>query len=208
MDLSTYFRIQQRGIRAQFERDPDCGGRVQLGDLPLGGPAPPPCTGPAISSTLRHCGNWLALDDATINYSTRAELVRLEMSRAKAVSTTLSPSGALCAGKNSKISWTPGGNRPPPSPGSTPAVCWWVTTPWASSLFRWALTNNMQQADTGTKMVHIGKNTKSTIISKGISAAKSSNSYRGLVEMGSHRPREPRNFTPKVVTSMPDRRHL
>ncbi|MGC1245067.1 MAG: SufD family Fe-S cluster assembly protein, partial [Spirulinaceae cyanobacterium] len=88
----------------------------------------------------------------------------------------------LCKGVNSKISWTQ------VETGS--AITWkypscvLIGDNSVGEFYSIALTNNLQQADTGTKMVHIGKNTRSTIISKGISAGKSKNSYRGLVKMG------------------------
>jgi len=141
------------------------------------------CTAPMYDSNQLHAAivELVALDDATINYSTVQNWFAGDEQGKGGIYNFVTKRG-LCAGKNSKISWTQ------VETGS--AITWkypscvLVGDNSVGEFYSVALTNNMQQADTGTKMVHIGKNTKSTIISKGISAAKSSNSYRGLVKMG------------------------
>jgi len=176
MDLSTYFRINN-GESGQFERTlivAEEGSSVTY----LEG-----CTAPMYDSNQLHAAivELVALDDATINYSTVQNWFAGDEQGKGGIYNFVTKRG-LCAGKNSKISWTQ------VETGS--AITWkypscvLVGDNSVGEFYSVALTNNMQQADTGTKMVHIGKNTKSTIISKGISAAKSSNSYRGLVKMG------------------------
>lgn len=176
MDLSTYFRINN-GDSGQFERTlivAESGSSVTY----LEG-----CTAPMYDSNQLHAAivELVALDDATINYSTVQNWYAGDETGKGGIYNFVTKRG-LCAGKNSKISWTQ------VETGS--AITWkypscvLVGEGSVGEFYSVALTNNLQQADTGTKMVHVGKNTKSTIISKGISAAKSKNSYRGLVKIG------------------------
>ena len=176
MDLSTYFRINN-GDSGQFERTlviADKGSSVTY----LEG-----CTAPMYDSNQLHAAvvELVALDDAKINYSTVQNWFAGDENGKGGIYNFVTKRG-LCAGKNSKISWTQ------VETGS--AITWkypscvLVGDNSVGEFYSVALTNNMQQADTGTKMIHVGKNTRSTIISKGISAGKSKNSYRGLVKMG------------------------
>ncbi len=176
MDLSTYFRINN-GDSGQFERTlivAEEGSSVTY----LEG-----CTAPMYDSNQLHAAvvELVALDDAEINYSTVQNWFAGDENGKGGIYNFVTKRG-LCAGKNSKISWTQ------VETGS--AITWkypscvLVGDNSVGEFYSVALTNNMQQADTGTKMVHVGKNTRSTIISKGISAGKSKNSYRGLVKMG------------------------
>ncbi|MGF1569002.1 MAG: Fe-S cluster assembly protein SufB [Nodosilinea sp.] len=176
MDLSTYFRINN-GDSGQFERTlivAEAGSSVTY----LEG-----CTAPMYDSNQLHAAivELVAMDDASINYSTVQNWFAGDENGKGGIYNFVTKRG-LCAGKNAKISWTQ------VETGS--AITWkypscvLVGDNSVGEFYSVALTNNMQQADTGTKMVHVGKNTKSTIISKGISAAKSSNSYRGLVKIG------------------------
>ncbi|MBE9109543.1 Fe-S cluster assembly protein SufB [Nodosilinea sp. LEGE 07298] len=176
MDLSTYFRINN-GDSGQFERTlivAESGSSVTY----LEG-----CTAPMYDSNQLHAAivELVAMDDASINYSTVQNWFAGDENGKGGIYNFVTKRG-LCAGKNSKISWTQ------VETGS--AITWkypscvLVGDNSVGEFYSVALTNNMQQADTGTKMVHVGKNTRSTIISKGISAAKSKNSYRGLVKIG------------------------
>ena len=176
MDLSTYFRINN-GDSGQFERTlivAESGSSVTY----LEG-----CTAPMYDSNQLHAAivELVALDNATINYSTVQNWYAGDESGKGGIYNFVTKRG-LCAGKNSKISWTQ------VETGS--AITWkypscvLVGEGSVGEFYSVALTNNLQQADTGTKMVHVGKNTRSIIVSKGISAAKSKNSYRGLVKIG------------------------
>ncbi|MGC9502589.1 Fe-S cluster assembly protein SufB [Baaleninema sp.] len=176
MDLSTYFRINN-GESGQFERTlivAEEGASVTY----LEG-----CTAPMFDTNQLHAAvvELVALDDAEIKYSTVQNWFAGDEEGKGGIYNFVTKRG-LCKGKNSKISWTQ------VETGS--AITWkypscvLVGDNSVGEFYSVALTNNRQQADTGTKMVHIGKNTKSTIISKGISAGKSKNSYRGLVKMG------------------------
>ncbi|MEA5450622.1 Fe-S cluster assembly protein SufB [Leptolyngbya sp. CCNP1308] len=176
MDLSTYFRINN-GDSGQFERTlivAEAGSSVTY----LEG-----CTAPMYDSNQLHAAivELVAMDDASINYSTVQNWYAGDENGKGGIYNFVTKRG-LCAGKNSKISWTQ------VETGS--AITWkypscvLVGDNSVGEFYSVALTNNMQQADTGTKMVHVGKNTRSTIISKGISAANSKNSYRGLVKIG------------------------
>ena len=176
MDLSTYFRINN-GDSGQFERTlivAEEGSSVTY----LEG-----CTAPMYDSNQLHAAivELVALDNAEIKYSTVQNWFAGDEKGKGGIYNFVTKRG-LCAGKNSKISWTQ------VETGS--AITWkypscvLVGDNSVGEFYSVALTNHMQQADTGTKMVHIGKNTKSTIVSKGISAGKSKNSYRGLVKMG------------------------
>lgn len=174
MELSTYFRINQAGT-GQFERTlviADEGSYVSY----LEG-----CTAPARDENQLHAAvvELIALDDAEIKYSTVQNWFPGDENGNGGVYNFVTKRG-LCH-RNSKISWTQ------VETGS--AVTWKYPScvllgdNSVGEFYSIAVTNHKQQADTGTKMIHIGKNTKSTIISKGISAGKSQNSYRGLVKV-------------------------
>ncbi|MGB3237091.1 MAG: Fe-S cluster assembly protein SufB [Geitlerinemataceae cyanobacterium] len=176
MELSTYFRINN-GDSGQFERTlivAEEGSSVSY----LEG-----CTAPMFDTNQLHAAvvELVTLDDADIKYSTVQNWFAGDENGKGGIYNFVTKRG-LCKGKNSKISWTQ------VETGS--AITWkypscvLVGDNSVGEFYSVALTNNCQQADTGTKMVHIGKNTKSTIISKGISAGRSQNSYRGLVKMG------------------------
>ena len=176
MDLSTYFRINN-GDSGQFERTlivAEAGSSVTY----LEG-----CTAPMYDSNQLHAAivELVALDNAEIKYSTVQNWFAGDKEGKGGIYNFVTKRG-LCQGKNAKISWTQ------VETGS--AITWkypscvLVGDNSVGEFYSVALTNNMQQADTGTKMVHIGKNTRSTIVSKGISAGKSKNSYRGLVKVG------------------------
>ena len=185
MELSTYFRINQAGT-GQFERTlviADSGSYVSY----LEG-----CTAPSRDENQLHAAvvELIALDDAEIKYSTVQNWYPGNAEGKGGVYNFVTKRG-LCE-RNSKISWTQ------VETGS--AVTWKYPScilkgdNSVGEFYSIAVTNNYQQADTGTKMIHLGKNTKSTIISKGISAGKSQNSYRGLVHV-SPRAENARNFS-------------
>jgi len=185
MELSTYFRINEGGT-GQFERTlviADKGSYVSY----LEG-----CTAPARDENQLHAAvvELIALDDADIKYSTVQNWFPGDAKGKGGVYNFVTKRG-ICH-ENSKISWTQ------VETGS--AVTWKYPScvlkgnNSVGEFYSIAVTNNYQQADTGTKMIHLGKNTKSTIISKGISAGKSQNSYRGLVQVNS-RADNARNFT-------------
>jgi Fe-S cluster assembly protein SufB len=176
MELSTYFRINN-GESGQFERTlivAEEGSYVSY----LEG-----CTAPMFDTNQLHAAvvELVALDNAEIKYSTVQNWYAGDENGKGGIYNFVTKRG-LCQGVNSKISWTQ------VETGS--AITWkypscvLVGDNSVGEFYSVALTNNMQQADTGTKMVHVGKNTRSTIISKGISAGKSKNSYRGLVKIG------------------------
>ncbi|MEN9231032.1 MAG: Fe-S cluster assembly protein SufB [Thermostichus sp. DG02_5_bins_236] len=176
MELSTYFRINN-GESGQFERTliiADEGSSVSY----LEG-----CTAPMFDTNQLHAAvvELIALDNAEIKYSTVQNWYAGDENGRGGIYNFVTKRG-LCQGVNSKISWTQ------VETGS--AITWkypscvLVGENSVGEFYSVALTNNYQQADTGTKMVHIGRNTRSTIISKGISAGHSKNSYRGLVKMG------------------------
>ena len=141
------------------------------------------CTAPMYDSNQLHAAvvELVALDNAEIKYSTVQNWYAGDENGKGGIYNFVTKRG-LCKGVNSKISWTQ------VETGS--AITWkypscvLVGDNSVGEFYSIALTNNKQQADTGTKMIHIGKNTRSTIISKGISAGNSQNSYRGLVKMG------------------------
>ncbi|NQV52346.1 MAG: Fe-S cluster assembly protein SufB [Flavobacteriales bacterium] len=175
MELSTYFRINEAQT-GQFERTlvvADQGSSVSY----LEG-----CTAPQRDENQLHAAvvELIALDDAEIKYSTVQNWYPGNEEGKGGIYNFVTKRG-MCEGKNSKISWTQ------VETGS--AITWKYPScilkgdNSIGEFYSVAVTNNYQQADTGTKMVHIGKNTKSTIISKGISAGKSNNSYRGLVKV-------------------------
>ncbi len=174
MELSTYFRINQAGT-GQFERTlliADEGSYVSY----LEG-----CTAPSRDENQLHAAvvELIALDEAEIKYSTVQNWYPGNKEGLGGVFNFVTKRG-ICH-KSAKISWTQ------VETGS--AVTWKYPScilkgdNSIGEFFSVAVTNNFQQADTGTKMIHIGKNTKSTIISKGIAAGKSNSSYRGLVKI-------------------------
>ena len=175
MDLSTYFRINTEES-GQFERTlivAEEGASVSY----LEG-----CTAPAFSSNQLHAAvvELVALDNADIKYSTVQNWYAGDENGVGGVYNFVTKRG-LAKGVNSRISWTQ------VETGS--AITWKYPSVVllgdnsVGEFYSVALTNHYQQADTGTKMIHIGKNTRSTIVSKGISAGKSNNSYRGLVKI-------------------------
>ena len=185
MELSTYFRINEAGT-GQFERTlvvADKGSYVSY----LEG-----CSAPSRNENQLHAAvvELIALDDAEIKYSTVQNWFPGDSDGNGGVFNFVTKRG-LCE-NNAKISWTQ------VETGS--AVTWKYPScvlkgkNSVGEFYSIAVTNNFQQADTGTKMIHLGENTKSTIISKGISAGKSQNSYRGLVQI-SPRAKNSRNFS-------------
>ena len=185
MELSTYFRINEAGT-GQFERTlvvADKGSFVSY----LEG-----CSAPSRDENQLHAAvvELIALEDAEIKYSTVQNWYPGDSKGNGGVFNFVTKRG-LCE-KNAKISWTQ------VETGS--AVTWKYPScilkgdNAVGEFYSIAVTNNFQQADTGTKMIHLGNNTKSTIISKGISAGKSQNSYRGLVHISS-RANNARNFS-------------
>ncbi|PKP40305.1 MAG: Fe-S cluster assembly protein SufB [Bacteroidetes bacterium HGW-Bacteroidetes-13] len=185
MELSTYFRINQAGT-GQFERTlviADEGSYVSY----LEG-----CTAPSRDENQLHAAvvELIALDDAEIKYSTVQNWYPGDKEGKGGVYNFVTKRG-LCE-KRAKISWTQ------VETGS--AITWKYPScilkgdDSIGEFYSIAVTNNYQQADTGTKMIHLGKNTRSTIISKGISAGHSQNSYRGLVQISS-RADNARNFS-------------
>jgi Fe-S cluster assembly protein SufB len=175
LDLSTYFRINAKET-GQFERTliiADQGSYVNY----LEG-----CTAPQRDENQLHAAivELIAHDNAEIKYSTVQNWYAGDKNGLGGIYNFVTKRGN-CVGVNSKISWTQ------VEAGS--AITWkypscnLIGDNSEGAFYSVALTNNYMQADTGTKMVHIGKNTKSTIISKGISAEKSENNYRGLVKI-------------------------
>jgi Fe-S cluster assembly protein SufB len=175
MELSTYFRINAQNT-GQFERTliiADEGASVSY----LEG-----CTAPMRDENQLHAAvvELVALDNAKIKYSTVQNWYPGDKQGKGGIYNFVTKRGA-CRGANSKISWTQ------VETGS--AITWKYPScilqgeNSVGEFYSVALTNNYQQADTGTKMIHIGKNTKSTIVSKGISAGHGQNTYRGLVDI-------------------------
>ena len=175
MELSTYFRINAAGT-GQFERTliiADAGSYVSY----LEG-----CTAPQRDENQLHAAvvELVALDDAQIKYSTVQNWYPGDHEGRGGIYNFVTKRGA-CRGRNSKISWTQ------VETGS--AITWKYPScilqgdNSIGEFYSVALTNNHQQADTGTKMIHIGKNTRSRIVSKGISAGRGNNTYRGLVRV-------------------------
>ena len=175
MELSTYFRINESGT-GQFERTLLIADESSYVSYLEG------CTAPQRDENQLHAAvvELIALDQAEIKYSTVQNWYPGDDKGLGGVYNFVTKRG-IC-GYRSKISWTQ------VETGS--AVTWKYPSCIlkgdysVGEFYSVAVTNNFQQADTGTKMVHVGKNTKSTIISKGISAGKSQNSYRGLVKIG------------------------
>ena len=186
MELSTYFRINEQNT-GQFERTLIiCEDRAQVSYLEG-------CTAPMRDENQLHAAvvELVALEDAEIKYSTvqnwypgddegRGGIYNFVTKRAE------------CRGARSKVSWTQ------LETGS--AVTWkypscvLIGDDSVGEFYSVAVSSKKQQADTGTKMIHVGKNTRSTIISKGISAQQGQNAYRGLVRMGP-KATNARNFT-------------
>ncbi|HEX7872877.1 MAG TPA: Fe-S cluster assembly protein SufB, partial [Sphingobium sp.] len=186
MELSTYFRINAENT-GQFERTliiADKGAYVSY----LEG-----CTAPQRDENQLHAAivELVALDDAEIKYSTVQNWYPGD-AEGKGGIFNFVTKRALCQGKRSKVSWTQ------VETGS--AVTWKYPScvlngeDSVGEFYSVAVTNNYQQADTGTKMIHNGKGTRSTIVSKGISAGRSDNTYRGLVRVGPAA-ENARNFT-------------
>ena len=175
MELSTYFRINN-SESGQFERTlivAEEGSYVSY----LEG-----CTAPKFDKNQLHAAvvELIALDDAQIKYSTVQNWYAGDEEGRGGIYNFVTKRGK-CIGRNSKISWTQ------VETGS--AITWKYPScillgdNSIGEFYSVALTNHAQQADTGTKMIHLGKNTRSTIISKGIAAGRSNNSYRGLVKV-------------------------
>ncbi|WP_340119715.1 Fe-S cluster assembly protein SufB [Pelagibius sp. 7325] len=186
MELSTYFRINAQNT-GQFERTliiADEGSYVSY----LEG-----CTAPMRDENQLHAAvvELITLDDAEIKYSTVQNWYPGDENGKGGIYNFVTKRGA-CRGRNSKISWTQ------VETGS--AITWKYPScilqgdNSVGEFYSIAITNNFQQADTGTKMIHLGKNTRSRIIAKGISAGKSDSTYRGLVRIGA-KAEGARNFT-------------
>jgi Fe-S cluster assembly protein SufB len=186
MELSTYFRINARNT-GQFERTliiAEAGSYVSY----LEG-----CTAPQRDENQLHAAvvELVAMEDAQIKYSTVQNWYPGDADGKGGIYNFVTKRGA-CRGARSKISWTQ------VETGS--AITWKYPScvlegdESVGEFYSVAVTNNRQQADTGTKMIHIGRNTRSTIVSKGISAGRSENTYRGLVRI-TPRARGARNFT-------------
>ena len=175
LDLSTYFRINDQKS-GQFERTLIIAEKNSQVNYLEG------CTAPQYDTNQLHAAvvELIALENANIKYSTVQNWYSGNESGKGGVYNFVTKRG-ICAGLNSKISWTQ------VETGSSITwkypSCLLVGDNSQGEFYSVALTNNYQQADTGTKMIHIGKNTRSRIISKGISAGKSKNSYRGLVNV-------------------------
>ncbi len=178
MELSTYFRINARNT-GQFERTLIvCDDNSYVSYLEG-------CTAPMRDENQLHAAivEIVVLDNAEVKYSTVQNWYPGDANGNGGVLNLVTKRGHL-RGVNSKLSWTQ------VETGS--AITWKYPSCILSGdnsqaeFYSVAVTNNYQQADTGTKMIHLGKHTSSTIISKGISAGKSQNSYRGLVKIGSH----------------------
>ena len=176
MELSTYFRINASNT-GQFERTlivAEEGAYVSY----LEG-----CTAPVRDENQLHAAvvELVALDDAQIKYSTVQNWYPGDKDGKGGIYNFVTKRGK-CAGPRSKISWTQ------VETGS--AITWKYPScilqgdDSVGEFYSVAVTNNRQQADTGTKMIHVGKRTRSTIVSKGISAGRGQNSYRGLVRIG------------------------
>lgn len=185
MELSTYFRINQGGT-GQFERT------LLIADEDSYVSYLEGCTAPSRDENQLHAAvvELIAMDGAEIKYSTVQNWYPGDKNGKGGVLNLVTKRG-LCE-KNAKISWTQ------VETGS--AITWKYPScilkgdNSVGEFYSIAVTNNYQQADTGTKMQHLGENTRSTIISKGISAGHSQNSYRGLVNM-SKRAKNARNFS-------------
>jgi len=175
LDLSTYFRINDQKS-GQFERTLIIAEKNSQVNYLEG------CTAPQYDTNQLHAAvvELVALENANIKYSTVQNWYSGNEFGKGGVYNFVTKRG-ICAGSNSKISWTQ------VETGSSITwkypSCLLIGDNCQGEFYSVALTNNYQQADTGTKMIHMGKNTRSRIISKGISAGKSKNSYRGLVNV-------------------------
>jgi Fe-S cluster assembly protein SufB len=186
LELSTYFRINDQ-FSGQFERTLIIAEENSYVSYLEG------CTAPQYDTNQLHAAivELIVLDNAEIKYSTVQNWYSGDENGKGGIYNFVTKRG-LCLGKNSKISWTQ------VETGS--AITWkypsclLIGDNSKGEFYSVALTNNYQQADTGTKMIHIGKKTKSQIISKGISAGNSNNSYRGLVKI-SQRATNSRNYS-------------
>ena len=186
VELSTYFRINAINT-GQFERTLIIADKNSYVSYLEG------CTAPMRDENQLHAANveLVALDNAEIKYSTVQNWYPGDSEGKGGIYNFVTKRGA-CRGHSSKISWTQ------VETGS--AITWKYPScilqgdNSKGEFYSVAITNNKQQADTGTKMIHIGKNTSSKIISKGISAGKAQNTYRGLVSINS-RASNSRNFT-------------
>jgi len=186
MELSTYFRINAENT-GQFERTLIIANEGSYVSYLEG------CTAPQRDTNQLHAANveLIALDNAEIKYSTVQNWYPGDEQGRGGIYNFVTKRG-LCKGNKSKISWTQ------VETGS--AITWKYPScilkgdDSKGEFYSVAITNNFQQADTGTKMLHIGKNTKSKIISKGVSLGKSQNTYRGLVKF-LNRADKSRNYT-------------
>jgi Fe-S cluster assembly protein SufB len=196
MELSTYFRINEGGT-GQFERT------LVIADSQSYVSYLEGCTAPQRDENQLHAAvvELVAMDNAEIKYSTVQNWYPGDKEGKGGVFNFVTKRG-MCEGVNSKISWTQ------VETGS--AVTWKYPScvlkgdNSVGEFYSVAVTNNYQQADTGTKMIHLGRNTKSTIISKGISAGHSQNSYRGLVQINKNAANA-RNFSQCDSLLMSDR---
>ena len=186
LELSTYFRINAANT-GQFERTLIVAEEGSYVSYMEG------CTAPMRDENQLHAAivEIVAMKDAEVKYATVQNWWPGDKKGRGGVYNFVTKRG-ICEGENSKISWTQ------VETGS--AITWKYPSVVLlgdnskGEFYSVAVTNNMQQADTGTKMIHLGKNTKSTIISKGISAGQSNNSYRGLVK-SSRKAENARNFS-------------
>lgn len=186
VELSTYFRINAANT-GQFERTLIIGDEGSYVSYMEG------CTAPMRDENQLHAAivEIIAMKDAEVKYSTVQNWYPGNKKGEGGIYNFVTKRG-ICKGNNSKISWTQ------VETGS--AITWKYPSVIlmgdnsTGEFYSVAVTNNYQQADTGTKMIHLGKNTRSTIISKGISAGQSNNSYRGLVKM-TKRAENGRNFS-------------
>ena len=186
LDLSTYFRINQENT-GQFERTLVIAEESSFVNYLEG------CTAPMRDNNQLHAAvvELIALDNAEIRYSTVQNWYPGDKNGKGGIYNFVTKRGK-CAGKNSKISWTQ------VEAGS--AITWKYPScilqgdGSSGAFYSVALTHDYMQADTGTKMIHLGKNTKSTIISKGISSDRAVNSYRGKVHISS-KAKNARNYT-------------
>jgi len=187
MELSTYFRINEKET-GQFERTLIIAEENSSVSYLEG------CTAPAFDTNQLHAAvvELIAMDRAEIKYSTVQNWYAGDPKTGKGGIYNFVTKRGLCAGKGSKISWT--------QVEAGAAITWKYPScilrgdDSVGEFYSVALTNGKMEADTGTKMIHVGKNTRSTIVSKGISADESHNSYRGLVKI-SPRASGARNYT-------------
>ena len=186
MELSTYFRINAANT-GQFERTLIIADKESYVSYLEG------CTAPMRDENQLHAAvvELIALDDAEIKYSTIQNWYPGDENGKGGIFNFVTKRGA-CRGRNSKISWT--------QVETGAAITWKYPScilqgdNSVGEFYSIAITNNYQQADTGTKMIHLGRNTSSRIISKGISAGRANQTYRGQVRISS-KAKEARNFT-------------